>query len=179
MISHRTTFSVFSEASDDIINDCIKNVKVLFCDDTLNFCVIGIFQQTGRRLKTIFESRTASGADTDERSEPRFSEEKQKSRGCSREDSDNSKSQTCDTSVRNIVGSLAWSASQSSVFAHSNLSLFPPPAALRDSPHRRREGVSQLTAAARGFCSHAAANAFTACGTTKIIGHPKGDRLFL
>ena len=45
-----------------IINDCIKNVKVIFCDDTLNFCVIGIFQQTGRRLKTIFESRTACGA---------------------------------------------------------------------------------------------------------------------
>ena len=59
--------------------------------------------------------------------------------------------------LANIVGLLAWSASQSSVFAHSNLSLFPPPAALRDSPHRRREGVSQLTAAARGFSNHAAA----------------------
>ena len=62
MISHRTTFSVFSEASDDIINDCIKNVKVLFCDDTLNICVIGILQVPDRELRTIFESRTACGA---------------------------------------------------------------------------------------------------------------------
>ena len=74
--------------------------------------------------------------------------------------------------LANIVGLLAWSASQSSVFAHSNLSLFPPSAALRDSPHRRREGVSQLTAAAHGFCNHAAAGVCTACGTQKIIGHP-------
>ena len=51
-------------------------------------------------------------------------------------------------SVRNMVALLAWGASHCSLFLPAQRPPF-----IR---HRRREGVSQLTAAARGFCNHAA-----------------------
>ena len=97
---------------------------------------------------------------TTQRSEPRFSEEKQKSREYPREASDSIKSRTCVTPVggRPCRGDII---------------------SQRKNAHTGAFLLRQLTAAARGFCNHAAAGVCTACGTTKIIGHPKGDRLFL
>ena len=50
----------------------------------------------------------------------------------------------CALHLRNIVASLAWSASRFSLFLHSFASLLPPPAALRLSPSHASARGSRL-----------------------------------